>query len=117
MTAGPCFTTLRSATGITEVVALELLPGVGSTTLPGKLIDAVLVIEGGADPLIAPETVKVTLPPAGIKGIDALTLLPVTPTVDGHWAEPTVTAHDAVTPVTPTGTLSIKEAQIGRAHV
>ena len=111
--AGPVLVTTKSACALTavETVAL-LLPGVGSLTPTGGVIEAELTIAALAPAATVPVTLKFKLPPAGINGNVADTALPDTPTTAGHVAPPVALTQLAPTPVMAIGTLSSKLAPV-----
>ena len=100
-------TKLRSATGVTEVVTVELLPGVRSVRLADGVAVAVLLKVPVALPETVPEMVKVTVLDAGKVATVVVTVLPKTLTAVGHTAPPVLEVQLAVTPVMPAGTASL----------
>ena len=93
------------------VTELVLFVGIGSVTPGGGEMVTVLVTGPVAGAV--PRIVMITLPPDGKRGIEPLTLLPVTARVIAAQAlvpEPDDPVQLAVTPVRPAGKVSLKVA-------
>lgn len=107
--AGAVFVIERRATGLTLVLTVEaLFAGFVSVTPAGVSARAVLMMVALAVPLTYPLMTIVTLEPAGITPIVAVTALPETEKPTGQVAPLDEALQLAETPDKSTGELSLK---------